>query len=98
MTKTLWISILGLNSGRTGLVLNDGQSPYKDGDRTFTDGEAWIVSRYDGQGLSRIEDTAEKAETINVLSYDRKRHVQISKAELVVALREYDGLAELMPD
>jgi len=98
--KTLWINILGFASGRTGLVINDGQAPYKEG--MVPDGVSAVVSRFDRAGCATIVKHAEEVEEIRVLGYGPNAPSNVvAREDVIVALDPWhladDGLTELMP-
>lgn len=99
--KTLWISILGFSSGRTGWVLTDQPEPYDKNERPVEDSKNGVVCRYD-KSSKKLLKKAQKAAAIRVLSYDKSTSNLITYKQLEKALDPYtlleDNLSDLMPE
>jgi hypothetical protein len=99
---TLWISVLGFSSGRTGWVMTDGSQPYDSLLRPI--GEAGVISRFEKDDCEELISLARKAEAIKVLSYDKTKHNDITLDQIETALDptnvvyDNDCLADLMPE
>lgn len=101
--KTLWISILGYASGRTGWVVNNGEYPYTYQLKPIGD-MSGIVDRFSKRGTEELKNLARTAEQIHIFSYNKTQYHKVDKYKVLhaldpdtIAFEEYDGLSLLMP-